>query len=175
MPLLYETGGYMLTWPRLLVTSDPAVQVRPKSCQLQPQSESVMAQLLIWLPLCRPRLYTFLLPAALCTTHMQICSTASVLVTVSSYSAGGEAYEAGSVQQAAGGSQDCIADATGAQAAEVSVHREQFWQPKSHSRRGKSPCAHAPHTFSAEFVGLLHRLQQPCPACCRCLNVGVIS
>ena len=28
MPLLYETGAYMLTWPRMLVKCDPETQVR---------------------------------------------------------------------------------------------------------------------------------------------------
>ena len=28
MPLLFETGAYMLTWPRVLVAADPATQVR---------------------------------------------------------------------------------------------------------------------------------------------------
>ncbi len=27
MPLLFETGAYMLTWPRVLVAADPATQV----------------------------------------------------------------------------------------------------------------------------------------------------
>lgn len=27
MPLLFETGAYLLTWPRVLVAADPATQV----------------------------------------------------------------------------------------------------------------------------------------------------
>ena len=82
MPLLYETGGYMLTWPRLLVTSDPAVQVRPNSCQLQHKSEHVDAQPLIWLYIAS---HAFIRLCSLhhCAPHMcRKCSTASLIVRV---------------------------------------------------------------------------------------------
>lgn len=32
MPLLFETGAYRLTWPRVLVYADPEAQVRWGRC-----------------------------------------------------------------------------------------------------------------------------------------------
>jgi hypothetical protein len=107
MPLLFESGAYMLTWPRMLVKCDPELQVRGSYLLLVKSGMHA----------CRWHALDFR-----CSKQF-VPEVWKLQLAPSGEAAGGKGW----LQPRPCAVKGCCSDAGRYQAKEVSIHHWQFW------------------------------------------------